>query len=109
MMKFLVCAVLAVLLASVTAQTADSCRMCMIVIEFSRYHFNNTINDQGSLQTELLNECAHLVQYGYTADQIAMCQKLVNDNIDAIYNKLHNNPDEGTYNVCVDFGECAAK
>uniref|UniRef100_A0A914WIH4 Saposin B-type domain-containing protein n=1 Tax=Plectus sambesii TaxID=2011161 RepID=A0A914WIH4_9BILA len=92
-------------LAQQTRPPPDPCRTCQILINIAYHHFNNTVNDKPGLLTQLQLECQKLAQYE-GAQASADCTRIVNANIDTIYNDL--NAQKSPQQTCMDIKECPA-
>uniref|UniRef100_A0A914XRV9 Saposin B-type domain-containing protein n=1 Tax=Plectus sambesii TaxID=2011161 RepID=A0A914XRV9_9BILA len=92
-------------LAQQTRPPPDPCRTCQIIINIAYHHFNNTVNDKPGLLTQLQLECQKLAQYE-GAQASADCTRIVNANIDTIYNDLH--AQKSPQQTCMDIKECPA-
>jgi len=84
----------------------DPCRTCEIIIGIAKRHFHNNITDQNALKTQLELECQNLAMHGFSAQEVAGCIKVVDDNIVAIFTELKNNPNANPHKICQDFGSC---
>jgi uncharacterized protein (DUF2141 family) len=87
-------------------QAHNPCRTCEIIVGIAKRHFHNNFTDQGALQTQLLAECQNLINHGFTADEVANCVALVNNNMPAIYQEMVNNPTAPPMKICTDLKQC---
>lgn len=84
-------------------QQVDHCRTCETIMGLAEYHFNNHVDDQAALQTQLQRECIFLgLLQGQ--EEGTYCRNYVDMNIIKIFDDLSHGI--SVYQTCVDTGEC---